>query len=345
MEKLRSPKVFIPIIVAVIAIFALLWPSIRPLSEEERKALLEEAQKIASDIGSKLDLVKRVAQNICNDNDSSWEWTKGSSDLEAMFNERIRGNDFFGKDRGYSLRIAEAGEANERMYLVGLALTGKDFGRADVRHELGPNATKTERTSFLGTPFARYEIKKADGSDYDGKADEAYVELAPGSVELFSDESRAPAGFRDVKWGTPRGEIDGLKQVARYTDGHTSAYVREGDKMKIGDVDLERIEYRFIDDELSGVEISVRGRSDATEMLLVSLKEAYGDLLRGMSLRDGDKWRFQDVRIELVKSYSSAKLVYTYLPATRRLRETIAREQEERQKDANEAGKRGSRDL
>lgn len=72
-----------------------------------------------------------------------------------------------------------------------------------------------------------------------------------------------PDGFRGIKWGQDISTVKGL--IFHSTDpsyGGTALYTRDGDKLRIGETELELILYAFWQDKFSAVEIFTKGYSN-----------------------------------------------------------------------------------
>ncbi len=70
---------------------------------------------------------------------------------------------------------------------------------------------------------------------------------------LLSTTAKEPADFRGIKWGSPIADLPDMKLLAE--DGDLRFYEKTNDRMKIGDVDVERIVYGFYKDRFYNVMI------------------------------------------------------------------------------------------
>ena len=55
-----------------------------------------------------------------------------------------------------------------------------------------------------------------------------------------------PAGFRNLAWGAKASDRQDLRQVGE--DGDESCFVREGEKYRVGDIEVQNIYYCFFQD-------------------------------------------------------------------------------------------------
>ncbi len=69
-----------------------------------------------------------------------------------------------------------------------------------------------------------------------------------------------PDGFRGIKWGQSLDSVEGMKQIGvEVSDSGSMIYKKERDRLKLGYVELEKIEYYFWKDRFSKVVIYVKG--------------------------------------------------------------------------------------
>lgn len=90
----------------------------------------------------------------------------------------------------------------------------------------------------------------------------------PSTAATAGPEKGLKPGFRDLKWGDPISR--GMTKMAG--DGVIAIYVRESDKLSVGDVALKILQYGFFRDQLS----SVRLTTDSGSALLRILTENWG---------------------------------------------------------------------
>jgi len=62
------------------------------------------------------------------------------------------------------------------------------------------------------------------------------------SLPAFAFQNE-PDGFRGIKWGTNISELPDMSLSEDY--GNSKFYLRKGEKLKIGDADIDRIGYGF----------------------------------------------------------------------------------------------------
>ena len=83
-----------------------------------------------------------------------------------------------------------------------------------------------------------------------------------------------PDGFRGIKWGTPVNEIKDLEYKHTMKDGR-KVYIRIGDKMQIGNAQLDTIWYSFLDDKFYSVFVSTK-KGHCNE-LLAAVVSTFGE--------------------------------------------------------------------
>lgn len=84
----------------------------------------------------------------------------------------------------------------------------------------------------------------------------------------------SPAGFRGVKWGQPPSALG--ESTVLLIDGATSAYSKNGDKLKIGDTDLTYIIYVFWENKFMMAIIQTEGLNNG-DALRAALLARYGE--------------------------------------------------------------------
>ncbi|HVR37751.1 MAG TPA: hypothetical protein VMU84_01550 [Thermoanaerobaculia bacterium] len=95
-------------------------------------------------------------------------------------------------------------------------------------------------------------------------------------------------GFRQWRFGTAASEIPNLKLEQDL--GNIGIYSREGDDLRIGDVQLQRILYHFVNGQFMGVSLLVKGRY-ASRALHQILDVAYGKGVRPEKEQNEYFWR------------------------------------------------------
>ena len=91
----------------------------------------------------------------------------------------------------------------------------------------------------------------------------AVLMLALGQVRADAAgaaRSEAPAGFRDIAWGTPVADVPGLVPVAGPEYGET--YYRNREKLVFGGVKVRSIAYYFRDGHFYGYGIVIEGEPE-----------------------------------------------------------------------------------
>lgn len=79
------------------------------------------------------------------------------------------------------------------------------------------------------------------------------------SMTYFSPGAE-PEGFRGIKWGQSLDSVEGMKLIGEeISDSESLIYIKEKERLKIGYVDLEKIEYYFWKNRFYKVTIYVKG--------------------------------------------------------------------------------------
>lgn len=165
------------------------------------------------------------------------------------------------------------------------------------------------------------------------------------------DETKAPAGFRDLKWGVLLSDVEGMgKDRSAWNSDTYVEYKREGDKMSIGDVPLSSITYFALDDKLSKVRIRVGkpgsiGSTDYWSPIKQTLFNAYGEMPNASSMGEVYLWVFNDVAVLLEQSFGDPCIEYTYLPSAAWKAEIEERQKKEQEEKVREQGAKGASDL
>lgn len=139
-----------------------------------------------------------------------------------------------------------------------------------------------------------------------------FVSLAAGGAmaNTLPFEEREPDGFRDIPWGAPASQVEGLKFSAEGTTalrelykrtkkqaaGQVSVYSRPTDRLKIGDASLSRIYYYFYDDLFYGATAYFAGRENYDKLLAACYRK-FGE----PTLTEADRveWQGQSTTIVL----------------------------------------------
>ena len=121
-----------------------------------------------------------------------------------------------------------------------------------------------------------------------------------------------PDGFRGIKWGTKITRLSGMELVR--SEGAEKYYIRQEDKLKVGEAVVERITYGFYRDEFFKLTVSFEGL-----MNYLHLKEAlfgvYGDG-EHVAGKDIYTWTGKQVfiGIEFKGMLNEGEVLYTYKP-------------------------------
>ncbi|WP_243372757.1 hypothetical protein [Geotalea sp. SG265] len=124
-------------------------------------------------------------------------------------------------------------------------------------------------------------------------------------------EEQEPEGFRDITWGTPVSQVEGLKfsadgtaalrelykRTRKQAAAQVSVYSRPGDRLKIGEGTLTRIYYYFYDDLFYGATAYFTGR-DNYEKLLSACYKKFGE----PTLTEADRVEWQGKSTSIVLS-------------------------------------------
>lgn len=119
----------------------------------------------------------------------------------------------------------------------------------------------------------------------------------------FSQSSERISDFRDIYWGAPldstyRGGFQ-INFERDKTSSEKNAYKIPGDKMKIGSVDLNRINYVFNDDRKM-YKVFLEGPKDQSQYMSFIIEHKFGnyqkELIDDTEVRT---WKVQDVIITM----------------------------------------------
>ena len=96
------------------------------------------------------------------------------------------------------------------------------------------------------------------------------------SVNSFAFQNE-PDGFRGIKWGTNILELQGMTHVRTDSSyGGVEFYTREGDDLRFGDAQLERIEYAFWKGKFASVWIHSMGYANWLDLHDATIAEFGG---------------------------------------------------------------------
>ena len=85
------------------------------------------------------------------------------------------------------------------------------------------------------------------------------------SVQAGTDPNRWD-GFRDLKWGANINDMNDPNMTFRESYEGVKIYVRSGDKLSIGDAELETINYIFYKDRFFTLGIRAKGHTNFTAL-------------------------------------------------------------------------------
>ncbi len=105
-------------------------------------------------------------------------------------------------------------------------------------------------------------------------------------------------GFRNVQMGQDRESIEGLQRRKMWDDKALGlrAYAMKKEYKLVGAATVERIIYRFLDDQVYSIEVLGEGLM-ACDTLLAVLTEMYGPGKKGQSGYDQMTWWGEDVTL------------------------------------------------
>lgn len=100
-----------------------------------------------------------------------------------------------------------------------------------------------------------------------------------------------PDGYGGIVWGTDISALKGMKEIGdRHDSPDTKIYVREGDALRFGSVDLKGIEYKFFKGKFRSVTLKVKDLSRYVALK----KEAFKRFGRGRELNPHAERYFWD---------------------------------------------------
>lgn len=142
-----------------------------------------------------------------------------------------------------------------------------------------------------------------------------------------------PDGFRGIKWGT---NISELPDMSLSEDrGDSKFYLRKGDKLKIGDADIDRISYGFYKGRFNRLFIIYKGSLNFTKLRDTFFAQ-YGQGSKPNRFMEQYYWVGETVSIAFEHSEitKEGKIFYTY--------DFISNEKEA---DSKAKAKEGAKDL
>jgi len=142
-----------------------------------------------------------------------------------------------------------------------------------------------------------------------------------------------PDGFRGIKWGTNISELPDMSLSEDY--GNSKFYFRKGDKLKIGDADIDRIGYGFYKGRFNKLFIIYKGSLNFTK-LKDTFFDQYGQGSKPNRFMEQYYWVGETVSISFEHSEitQKGKIFYTYDPISN-----------EKEADSKEKAKNGAKDL
>jgi len=93
-------------------------------------------------------------------------------------------------------------------------------------------------------------------------------------------------GFRGVKFGSPSSSISGLSVVRE--QGPMKIYQKSDENLTLGDCQLDKIYYHFVDDKLMGVSLFPKEQDDGKALLDI-FEIAFGDGMPGKPHADASE--------------------------------------------------------
>jgi hypothetical protein len=128
--------------------------------------------------------------------------------------------------------------------------------------------------------------------------------------------TKEPSGFRSIQWGTSITELNDMHLISVSYNGLMRTYVREGDKMFLGDAGLGKLEYLFWKGQL--VEVYMRSKGDKNwEFIKKEIFSKYGMGLKDSAFRHRYNWYGNKTEIHIhfeggmgftVMTFTSAKI-------------------------------------
>jgi len=103
-------------------------------------------------------------------------------------------------------------------------------------------------------------------------------------VYAFQNE---PTGFRGMEWGAPIEAQEGLILVDRAAD--RAMYRRTSDELRIGEAELQRIQYMFYKGRFAAVIIRTSGATNKAALIL-AFKTQFGNSMQANRYIDDHIW-------------------------------------------------------
>jgi hypothetical protein len=154
--------------------------------------------------------------------------------------------------------------------------------------------------------------------------------LTSSGVFAFQNE---PDNFRGIKWGINLNKLHDMQKITEM-DEMGAVYTRKGDKMKIGDANLDHVYYVFYKDRFYAIFIKISFQSDF-DKIKATLNNVYGEAAQANPFIEEYVWDGNEVMITLKSGiFGDATLNYGYKP----IGFEILKEQ-------NKKAKEGTKDL
>jgi len=152
------------------------------------------------------------------------------------------------------------------------------------------------------------------------------------AIPVFAFQNE-PDGFRGIKWGTNISQLPDMGLTE--DDGGTKYYVKNNDKMKIGDADINQLVYGFYKNRFCVVAIVFDGYSNFSKIKETLVNE-YGKPDQPNELMAKYAWYGQTVGLvfEYKDSSKKGEIWHFFIPI-----------KQEEIKDTKEKAKKGTKDF
>ncbi len=120
--------------------------------------------------------------------------------------------------------------------------------------------------------------------------------------------------MKDIEWGANISDLPDMVLMKVVGDGK-EVYTREGEKMKIGDADIERVTYGFHKERLYEVKVHFRSFFNFVKLKEILFK-LYGPGLQPSRFLESYHWYRKETSVVLTYTEKSGKgtIGYTFLP-------------------------------
>lgn len=135
--------------------------------------------------------------------------------------------------------------------------------------------------------------------------------LAAAAGAVRADEAE-PQGFRGLDWGVDAASVEGLTLIE---SGDSDFYVREGERLLVGQAELTDIIYGFFEGRFYTVVVEYEGFANFT-MILYALEAKYGQATNSDAENFRHYWFFEtvDLYIEYSQEEGAGTVFYVYKP-------------------------------